>query len=230
MAPTVKQASNSATGFSNNFMTMLSGLLGGVGGHSAAGQFGQANPTGQTQGGAAGILSDILSGGAGKLGGALGTQLQQQQTRDINSINSRFGAFGGTSLGTPAASADAQYRAQAAPNITSAIGQLQLGAISPLLSAGYGLANRGVTTPYMQTNPIVQGIQGLTGAVSGAGSILSGLGMGGGGSANTSSMVPPNLGSLSGYMPSGSTSNIYGGMDPGTYYAMMGSSSAGGVH
>lgn len=220
MAPQVKQAGNSATGFSNNFMSMLSGLLGGTGGMSGTSQFSQANPTGQTMGGASGILQSILGQGAGKLGGALGTEIQQQQQRDVNSINSRFGAFGGTSLGTPGASAVAQYRAQAAPQIATQIGQLQLGAMQPLLAAGSNLANRGVTTPYFQSNPLTQGIQGLTGLASGVAGLAGPLGMMGGGGGN---MSPSSLLSQGG-VPNGgfNLSPQQLGMDPATYYAMMG--------
>lgn len=200
----VKQVGNSATGFSNSFMGMLGNLFGtgGPGAGSALGQQGRSNPIGQTQGGVQGILSDILSPGAGKLGGALGSMINQQQTRDTQGINERFSSFGGTSLGSPAAGALAQYKAQAAPAAASAIGNLQLGAISPLLGAGGFLAGRGVTTPMMQTSPFMQGLQALPGLSQGVGSILSGLNMNGGSGGGG--------GNSSGGMMSGGDSNIAG--------------------
>jgi hypothetical protein len=182
----VKQVGNSATGFSNNFMNMLGGLLGGPG--SGGAQTSLSNPVGQTQGNAQNILQGILSPGGGSLGGSLGTMISQQQNRDVAGLNERFSSAGGTSLGSPAAGATAQYKAQAAPAAATAIGNLQLGAISPLLQAGGYLAGRGVTTPMMQTNPIIQGLQALPGLSQGTGSILSALGMMGGGGGNSNAM------------------------------------------
>ena len=206
-----KQLSNSATGFSNNFMSLLQGLLtGGTGGANAAGQFNASNPFGSTMGGASGILQNILSPGAGQLGGALATQLAQSQTQNVDALRERYGAFGGTSLGSPASSAEAQYRAYATPQITSAIGNLQLGAISPLLNAAYGMANRGVTQPYLQPSAFTQFLQGASGVANLAGSVIgaaNGVGGGGGGGGAFASTMGNGYGPV-GYMSPGAGLNV----------------------
>lgn len=208
MSQQTTQVGNSATGFSNNFMQMMGSLLGTP--NSGAAQAGRSNPVGSTMSGAGGILSSILSPGAGQIGGALATQLAQQQQRDVQSLNERFSAYGGTSLGTPAGSSVAQYKAQAAPNIMSAIGNLQLGAISPLLSAGNQLAYRGVTTPQQTPNPFMQILSALPGIGSGVGSILGAANMGGGGGMQS---VP--WGSLIGMGDSSGASSAINGMGGG---------------
>jgi hypothetical protein len=99
--------------------------------------------------------------------------LQTQQTNDVNSLRSRFGAGGGTAFGTPAAYAESQYRAQAAPQITSAIGNLQLQALSPLLAQMGALTQRG--TPQaenvFQPSALMQGL-GIAAPI--AGTLLGG--------------------------------------------------------
>jgi hypothetical protein len=198
MGQQMKQAGNSATPFSGQFTNMLSSLLmgggGGVGGTQAGQSTMGANPVGQTQAGGAGILSNILSPGAGVLGGAYQTSLNQTNQQNIDALRARFGSMGGTSLGTPGSSAEAMYRAYASPQQTMAIGNLQLGALSPLLQGGLTLANRGVTTPYLQASPFTQALQTLGGAAAGAGSLMSGLNMagilGGGGGGGGNQFIP----------------------------------------
>lgn len=157
---------------------------------------------GATQG-IGGFLNDILSGGAGKLGGSLQQILQTQQTNDVNSIRSRFGAGGGTAFGTPAAYAESTYRAQAAPQIASAIGNLQLQTLLPLLGQIGGLAQRGIPqaeivgqqSPWAQVAgiaaPVLGGILGGP-AGAGLGAKLGGL-FGGGAGAAASNFMPSNI-------------------------------------
>lgn len=139
-------------GVSDEFLTMLGGLLGGGGGGrgyvgAGTGPAGQ-DAVNQTQGGVGGILGDILSGGAGRIGGALGQQLQSDITSGRNTLRARFGAGGGQAFGTPGAYAESKYNAAVAPEITKAIGGLQLQAINPLLQAAMGVYGR--ETPQAQ--------------------------------------------------------------------------------
>lgn len=143
MAAKTKEIGGGPTvGLANDYVSALQQLL-NTGGLGAAG-----SPDGPgTAGGVAGILSSILSPGAGKIGGAYADILSKQQQRDINGLRARFGASGGAAFGTPAAFAESQYRAEAAPQITTQIGQLQLQALMPLLSqigqfSGMGIAPR----------------------------------------------------------------------------------------
>jgi len=145
---------------SNDFVSALSDLLngGGIGANQPAGS--------NAVGGVRGVYGDILSGGAGKVGGALADILGRQQTSDVANLRSRFGATGGMSFGTPAAYAESQYRSQAAPQIATAIGGLQLQALSPLLSAYLDVFNK--NTPQAQT---IQQKTGLGQAISTVGSL-----------------------------------------------------------
>lgn len=134
----------SGMGLSEDLVSMLGQLLnGGQTGRPA----GSAAVT-QTQG-VAGVLSDILSGGAGKVGGGLAELLAKSQERNVNGIRARFGASGGTAFGTPAAYAESNYRAEAAPQIATQIGDLQLRALDPVLRATMGVFDK--NTPQAQT-------------------------------------------------------------------------------
>lgn len=182
-----------ATGLGNSWATFLqNGLNSGTfGAGSAASGAASANPAGSTTG-IAGVLNDILSGGAGKLGGSLGQMIATQQKNDVENLRSRFGVGGGTAFGTPGQYAESTYRAQAAPQITSAIGNLQLGALSQIFPQIGALAQKGI--PQAETvasqNPLTTGlgiaapiVGGVLGGPLGA-SIGAGVGrlFGGGGS------------------------------------------------
>ena len=134
MGTKYKNVGGSGTGLGQDFSQfLLNGLNTGTFGAGTAGaQYGAANPVGQTQG-IAGVLNSILSPGAGALGGSLNQLLQLQQQNDVNDIRSRFGVGGGTAFGTPGQYAESTYRAQAAPQIATQIGQLQLGALGQIL-------------------------------------------------------------------------------------------------
>lgn len=116
----------------------------GGGGTGPLARVNQSNPIGRTEG-IAGYLNDILSGGAGNLGGSLKKILDTQSTRDVADLRSRFGAGGGVSLGTPAAYAESLYRADAAPKSAVAIGSLQSSVLGPLLQMIASLAGKGVS-------------------------------------------------------------------------------------
>jgi hypothetical protein len=129
---------------SNDFLGMLGQLLNG----GQTGRPAGANAVANTQG-VAGVLSDILAGGGGKVGGSLATLLAQSQERNVNNLRARFGASGGTAFGTPAAYAESNYRAQEAPEIATQVGQLQLNALAPLLQSYLNVFDK--NTPQAQT-------------------------------------------------------------------------------
>jgi hypothetical protein len=135
-----------ATGLANDFIGFLQGGLntGSFGGGSATQRTQGANPVGQTQG-IAGILNDILSGGAGQLGGSMQDLISRDTNRQADALRARFGLGGGTAFGTPAAYAESNLRAEQAPNLVNAIGGLQLGAIGQILPLIAGLAGRGIS-------------------------------------------------------------------------------------
>lgn len=135
----------SATGLADNFVQFLQQGLqtGSFGAGTATGQAGAANPYGSTAG-IAGVLNDILSGGGGNLGGSLGQLLKTQQNNDVESLRARFGVGGGTAFGTPAQYAESTYRAQAAPQIATQVGGLQMNALNSILPLIASLSQKGI--------------------------------------------------------------------------------------
>src|SRR6266550_6183171 len=97
-----------------------------------------------------GVLNDLLSGGAGKVGGSLADLIGRHQEKDIADIHQRYGA---TSLGTPGAYAESNYRARAAPEAATAIGNLQLSALMPLLQMITGFGGRDVAQAQLFASP-----------------------------------------------------------------------------
>lgn len=220
-----------ATGLGNDFVNFLQqGLNTGTFGPGfAAG----GNAMGSTQG-IAGFLNDVLSGGAGVLGGSLQKMLQTQQTNDVNSLRARFGSGGGTAFGTPAAYAESSYRSQAAPQIATAIGGLQSNILSQLLPQYGALAARGIPqaenvmqpSPFMQFASVAAPLAGgILGGPLGA-SIGGALFGGGGGAAN---MMPSSGFSLpggsGGFNPNIDFNSFFrqglGGMSSGGYGSFM---------
>lgn len=145
----------------------------GLSGQGNNQQFNNANPVASTTG-VAGTLNDILAGGSGKLGGALGKLIQTQQTNDIAALRSRFGAGGGMSFGTPAAYAESVYRSQAAPQIATQTGALQLQTLLPLLSMITQLSGKGIPQAETFAGPsdFTQFANLLSGTTQGIGNIL----------------------------------------------------------
>jgi|SRR6478609_2603695 len=139
-----------AKGLSNDFFDFLHrGLNTGTFG---AGQRG--NPVNDTKG-IAGILNQLLAGGAGSFGGDLGAMIERQNSNNIADLRGRYGAGGGMGYGTPAAQAEAGYRAQHAADTGVAIGGLQLQALQslfPLYQQGAQLGTPQAQT-VMEQNP-----------------------------------------------------------------------------
>jgi hypothetical protein len=201
-APKVREVGGkSAQPLAEGFMDfLLRGLTtGSFGTGAATGQYGAADPIGSTQGIAA-ILNDILSGGAGKVGGSFAEMINRDTERQAGAVRARYGAGGGTSFGTPAAHAEALIRAESAPRLTGTIGQLQLGAIMPLLNLMGQFASKGVSQRQTMATPNT-----FQSIVSGVGSVLPGIasiltgGMGGAESMfpGTIPQVTPGLGGAS---------------------------------
>jgi hypothetical protein len=139
-----EKGGGSATGLADNLIGFLNGgLTGTFGGGSAGAQSLNANPMAST-GGIANVLNDILSGGAGKLGGSMADMIHQTQGRNVDELRSRYGAAGGMSMGTPAAYAESMMRASETPQLTQAIGGLQLQAMMPIMQMMQGLASKGI--------------------------------------------------------------------------------------
>ena len=209
------------SGVGKDFASSLESLLtGGMGSGGAVSQYNNANPTAST-GGVAGTLSDILSGGAGVIGGSMQKMISQQETNDVSALRSRFGAGGGAAFGTPAAYAESTYGSTVAPQLVNAIGGLQMNAIGQLLPQYENMYNR--STPQAESvgvqNPWTQGI-GLAGTAAGAifggpagaaigGSIGGSIGgMFGGGAAGPVATAPDNpwINSMAGAPGAGASS------------------------
>jgi hypothetical protein len=71
-----------------------------------------------------------VSAGSADANGTFGTAVQgvldRQLQRNIADLRARFGASGGTSMGTPAGSAEALLRAEALPQMAAALGNINL--------------------------------------------------------------------------------------------------------
>lgn len=170
-----------ATGLAKDFTNALDKWLNtgsfGTAGGTAAG----AGAYNQSVGGM-GVLNDILSSGAGNLGGSLNQLIQQHQAQDIGDLRSRFGASGGMAFGSPAAYAEGNYRAHAAPEAATAIGNLQLSALGPLLNIIAGLSGKGIpqAETVMTPNPFLSGFEALSGALPGIADVRKAFGGSGG--------------------------------------------------
>lgn len=156
-------------------------------------------------GGVYGILAQLLSPGAGNVGGSYATMINKQQERDVNALRSRFGATGGASFGTPAAFAESQYRAEAAPQVATQIGKLQLEALLPLLQGSFNLSQLGIAP--RQTIQQKSGLASALGTVAGIGKmalpfLAPGIGTG-------AAAAMEGIGN-SGFIDSAPSSNYYG--------------------
>jgi hypothetical protein len=172
-----------------------------------------ANPFGSTQG-ISGILNDILSGGGGKIGGSFQDMITKQEGRDVNALRSRFGASGGTAFGTPGAYAESLLRSETAPKLTSAIGNLQLSALQPLMQimaqlSGKGISQREVTQQPSGLANFASIAAPIAGSIFGGplGGMLGGLFSSGG--------MPGNIG-IPGLVDIGSSAGGPSWMQPGT--------------
>ena len=168
-----------AVGLSNDFVDWLQKSLttGSFGGMTAAHGFNSADPMGDTVG-MAGVLNDILSGGAGKLGGSMNEMISRNTNDQVDALRARFGAGGGMSGGTPAAYGEAMLRSAQGPQMVGAIGNLQLSALMPMLQIIAGLSGKGISQreTVFQPNPWLEGITALAGGVQATGSLMSGYG------------------------------------------------------
>lgn len=199
MGPQIKDVGGgAATGLANDYISQLQKMLNGGG----LGTAGSPVAGGAGGGGIMSVLNDILGAGAGKVGGSISDILSKQQERDVSGIRARFGASGGGGYGTPGAFAESMYRSEAAPQITQAIGGLQLQAIMPLLSAITGLSGKGISQrETVQTPGAFSDITKMLGSVAGAAApfLHPAFGAAGGGS-NASSLFGGDAGAFSKFL------------------------------
>lgn len=137
----MEQGGGPATGLADNLVNFLSQGLntGTFGAGTAAG----GDAVGQTAG-IAGILNDILSGGAGKLGGSMASLISRDTQSQVQDLRARYGASGGTAYGTGAQYAESNLRARQAPALASAVGNLQLNAVQNLLGIISQISQKGI--------------------------------------------------------------------------------------
>jgi hypothetical protein len=146
-----------ATGLSDNLIAFLSQGLN-------TGTFGAGSPAGggamgQTVG-IAGVLNDILSGGAGNLGGSMSQLIKNDTADQVNSLRARYGSSGGTAYGTGAQYAEGVLRSKQAPALTAAVGNLQLSAVQNLLGLLGQISQKGIAQRQgvMEQNPLMTGL------------------------------------------------------------------------
>jgi hypothetical protein len=137
-----EQGGGPATGLADSFVQFLSQGLN-------TGTFGSGTPAGGDAMGStigiAGVLNDILSGGAGKLGGSLSQLISNDTNDQVNALRARYGAAGGTAYGTGAQYGEGVIRAKQAPQLASAVGNLQMNAIQNLLGIIGNISQKGIT-------------------------------------------------------------------------------------
>jgi hypothetical protein len=172
-----------STGLANDFMSFLSQGLN-------TGTFGTGNAMGSdsysTTTGMAGVINDILSGGAGEIGGSMQDMITRSNDRSVNDMRSRFGVQGGTAFGTGAQFAEGTMRAEQAPMLTSTIGQLQMQMLAPILQMMFGAAQKGTSQRQgtMSPSPLASGLNILANGLSQV------LPMAGGGPGNMAASTP----------------------------------------
>lgn len=134
-----------------------------------------ARPGANPNAGLTGIINDILSGGAGNLGGSLQKILATQQAGDVGNLRSRY-SMGGTGAGTPSAYAESLYRANAAPQAAMQIGQLQLSTLLPLLQMIMGISGKGIpqASTLVEPSDFSQFTSGIGDLAKGAGAAMTG--------------------------------------------------------
>lgn len=132
-----------------------------------------------------GITQNIIQGIEGldapaSMGQALQQIIQRDVDRQVADLRARFGAAGGTSLGTPGAVGEALFRSEAAPRFTTALGQLglqqrglELQGLLPLLQIAAQLGGFGI--PQAREDVLV-GPSKFSQVTGGIGDILSGIG------------------------------------------------------
>lgn len=206
-----------ATGLANDFVSFLqNGLMTGqFGGGTAGARFAGANPGGSTMG-IAGVLNDILAGGAGQLGGSLSDMISKDTERQTNALRARFGVGGGQAFGSPAAYAESMLRAEQAPRLTQAIGGLQMQALNQLMPIMAGLAGKGISQreTIAQPNPIASGVAAIAPI---AGAVIGSFGGPGGTAAGAQigSSLGNALGGSTPYMSHNQTNDLFQGANLG---------------
>jgi hypothetical protein len=138
-----------AVGLGEDIIKFLqSGLTGGQFGGGAT--FG-GNAMTHTQG-IAGFLNDILSGGAGNLGGSMQQMISRDTDRNAAAMRARY-SMGGTGFGTPAAYGEGVLRSESGPKMAQAVGGLQLQTILPLLQMMMQMGGKGISQRQMIAEP-----------------------------------------------------------------------------
>lgn len=144
-----------STGLANDFVSFLRQGLN-------TGTFGTGDAR-SSDFGIGSVLNNLFSAGGGAVGGSIADQINKDTERQAAALRARFGASGGTAFGTGAQYAESLLRSETAPKITTAIGNLQLEALSPILQSIFGLSQKGIPQAENITTPsafsqIAQGI------------------------------------------------------------------------
>lgn len=198
-----------ATGLANDFVSWLSQGLN-------TGTFGTGTPAGQDAVGStmgmSSILNDILSGGAGVMGGNMKDMMNKESERQAMQLRARFGVGGGTAFGTPGQYAESLFRSEQAPKMTAAIGGLQQNALAMLLPMFANMSSKGIS----QRSNVVEPSGWASAMAIAAPLIGTGLGMMAGGPGGAAAGAQMGAGVGSAMRPS-----VGAGMNPGMDWGMQ---------
>ena len=151
-----EEGGGAATGLADQLIKFLSQGMntGTYGAGTAAG----GDAAGSTVG-VAGVLNDILSGGAGNVGGSMAQLIRNDTNDQVNNLRARYGASGGTAFGTGAQYGEGVLRSKQAPAMTTAIGNLQMNAVQQIMNLMGNLAGKGISQRQgmVQENPWLTG-------------------------------------------------------------------------
>lgn len=190
-AKTSEVGGGPATGLSQDFVKWLSQGMN-------TGTFGSGTPAGSDAYGATrgmgSYLTDVLSGGAGKLGGDMATMIGKESDRGAAALRARFGVGGGSAFGTPAAYAESLFRSEEAPKLATAVGGLQQNALAMLLPLFANLAGKGIAQreSITQQNPWVTGLSIGAGLAKEGVAAYTGMRAPGGGGMDSYQPPPPS--------------------------------------
>lgn len=146
--------------------------------------------TNAPQSGPFAVLNNIFDSN-GSFANSIRNQFNLQQNKDLADLKAQFQAGGG-SAGTPAAVAEATYKANAAPQFEQALTSMQLSALQPILGQLFGITQQGTPQAQIVHNPgFFQQALGTVGQLAGAAVPFFTNPFGGGGGGNPNMMVTP---------------------------------------
>jgi hypothetical protein len=156
-----------ATGVADSWANTLQSMMGG--GSTPSTQMNNA-PNAMAR-----IMQEILSPGAGAIGGNFASQIERGIGRERGALTSRFSSMNG-GYGSGAGQALAQFGAEVADRVPMDIANLQMGTIQQLMQAIGQFSQRGVSqrSTVAEPNPWLQGLQAFGDVAKTVGPMIAG--------------------------------------------------------